>query len=67
MKIRIRGNGIDINNIWVAIIVIGFLEFIALLKGINGTGLRIVIAAIAGLAGLATPANKVLKKIKGLI
>ena len=33
---------------------ITLLETIALLKGINGTILSVVIAAIAGLAGLAT-------------
>ncbi|KKM99770.1 hypothetical protein LCGC14_1144560 [marine sediment metagenome] len=52
---------IEISNIWVAIICIALLEVVALLKGINGNMLRIVIAAIAGLAGLATKRPKVLR------
>lgn len=47
-----------------ALICITALELFALYKGINGTILAIVIATIAGLAGLATPAPKILEKIK---
>ena len=61
MKLWIKGNCIEINNIWIAIICIAGLETIALLKGINGNLLRITIAAIAGLAGLATKRPKVLR------
>ncbi len=52
---------IEISNVWVAIICIALLEVVALLKGVNGNMLRIVIAAIAGLAGLATKRPKVLR------
>ena len=67
MKIGIGQKGLDMSNIWVAIICISLLELIALLKGINGILLRVVIGTIAALAGLATPAEKILKKIKGMM
>lgn len=38
-----------------AIIVIGILETIALIKGINGTLLTLTVGAIAGLAGWRIP------------
>jgi len=43
----------------VAIIAIALLEGLALWQGINGTGLSIAVAAIAGLGGFA--ARKVKK------
>ena len=52
------------NKIIIAILCIASLEAIALAKGINGSLLRIVIAAIMGLAGLATPAPKFAKILK---
>lgn len=45
-----------------AIFCITMLEIAALANDINGSILRIVIAAIAGLAGLATKRPKVLEK-----
>ncbi len=45
-----------------AIAGLTIIEFIALLKGINGTMLAIMIAAIAGLAGLSIPTPKELMK-----
>ncbi len=45
-----------------AIAGLTIIEVIALLKGINGTMLAIMIAAIAGLAGLSIPTPKELMK-----
>ena len=57
VKIKIK-SGNDWKIILCAIICIASLEVVALLNGINGTILRIVIAAIAGLAGLMVPKPK---------
>ncbi len=62
MNIKIRGSKIDINNVWIAIAAITLLEVVALLKGLNGSLLRLVVATIAGLVGLAIPTPKVFKK-----
>ena len=54
-------------KIIIAIICIALLEVVALLTGVNGSLLRIAIAAIAGLAGLATPAPKLWEKIRRIL
>ena len=56
-----RAGGFKLSKIITAIICITILEAIALLNGINGNIMRIVIAAIAGLAGLATKTPKILE------
>ena len=43
------------------IVCITALEAIALLKGINGTLLTVIVAAIAAMVGVAIPTPKVLK------
>ena len=48
-------------NKWIvitAIITLGVVECFALIKGINGTLLTIVVATIAGLAGWVSPQLK---------
>ncbi len=45
----------------IAILCLTGLELVAILQGINGNLLRIVIATIAGLAGLATKRPGVFK------
>jgi len=46
---------IDWKIIAAAIVVLGAVEVVALLKGINGTLLILVMTIIAGLAGWAMP------------
>ncbi len=46
-----------------AIICITALEITALLKGVNGTQLTMIVGVIAGLAGLATKTPKIMQKI----
>ena len=45
-----------------AILTLGVLEVVALLKGIDGTLLMFVLAAIAGLAGWTFPQPKFINK-----
>ena len=52
-------------NKWVVIIAIlglSVIEIVALLKGVNGTLMMIIIAAIAGLAGWVMPTPNILLK-----
>lgn len=51
------------NKIIFAMACVTILELAALLKGVNGTLLTIVVATLAGLGGLATKTPKVLKRL----
>jgi len=45
-----------------AILTLGVLEVVALIKGIDGTLFSLVIAAVAGLAGWSAPQPGFMKK-----
>lgn len=49
-------------TICVAILVLGAIEIVALLKGINGTIMALIVAAIAGLVGWQIPTPKEIVK-----
>ena len=56
-----------ISLVWFTILAIFTIEMFALMLGFNGGILRLSVVTMAGLAGLATPAPKILKKIKELL
>lgn len=47
-----------------AITCITILEIAALIQGVNGTLLTIIVGVIAGLAGLSLPQPKIIKELR---
>ena len=45
-----------------AIVCLALIECVALMKGVNGTLMSVMIAVIAGLAGWSIPTPKILQK-----
>ncbi len=58
-----KKQNIDWRIVIAAIGAITILEAIALMKGINGSILTIVVAIVAGLAGLVTPVPNKFKQM----
>ena len=64
MKVEIVDNNkkkIDVRTIWIGLICMTLLEVVALLKGINGILLTVVIGIIAAAIGIAIPKEKFIK------